>query len=1349
MKIIENYELRDTVGSGGQGVVWRARVVADTPPRLRAGETVAIKMLNADLRKPRMALLEFEHDAIVRYKDIFLAEHGLEKRWFIVMEFVEGETLEQRLARFPHGLPWPEARRILRQCIEACAYAHKKGIIHRDLKPHNVMLPGAPADPREDEIRVKLIDFDIARDENKTGATKTQTQVAGSFDYMAPECFMQADFRGDTVSEIFSFGVMCHRTLGGRLPFGPVEESGGMAALIERWRNPAAPPPPCDRGTFRALERTAADVVRKCLAAERAQRFQSFEELGEAFDSIRARSVEGAATYELTGFLGSGGAAAVYSGRRLPDVLPVAVKRPKPGGLSRRETDRFLREAEVLRQYPHDHIVKFIDFIRQPGGEDDARMLVMEKLENAPHWCLHHRIRDSRGGLPPGETIRLFIHYAEALHYIHEHGFIHRDIKPDNLYAPPGNPAGAKLFDMGVVRSLRGTQTIGGIPGTFDYMAPELAGRLGERGSRASDIYALGFSLYAALTGNFPFQPFDNDFRSACLQLLERAKGRRDSVKDIDFSAACFTTLPELRFIIRKALAFNPANRFQTADAMRQALQTALRRLSGGPITDEVLAAHEAGTDAIPGTPLPAPDDGAPEAGTPDKAAVSFAEYMRLLRVRAWLWRVEHAGALLKTAAAIAAIPAVAAAVLGARLAYDRYRPEPDATPAAAPPAQPQPPPPLVPPPRLTSRLEVVPPATTEPQWPRVRAVASGADRAISIGQTVVAGIVTLSNRWGDSISYRVSDSTRDPPVEETFTLHLRAGPGDGSEVERLTGLIANAPLTSWYEAKERWAPYMSPGLVRELEISIRAVEDATPLTASLKLLSDGDGPRWPGVVLTGAGPGEKVFVDNIEITTNHTFELTGHPWGTSIEYQVRRGAGQPNRLALQLEPPGDIKLFCGLPPDAGQDAVAQAAGQWKQYLAESLYNELIAAARPDECELFLRRLSFMDFTGAPYQADVSAKALEFGKICRANGHAGAAGRMTNFWWRVFHDAAAKHEFSIQRGALRQLARLNVPAASFTPGMLALPMAATPGGAYIAETNNIAMRFAMTAGANRSEAFAADAARPGHYPAAAILPSALDLEIRYEDNDRGIANEWKAALVLAPDGICGMSGPGGATFAHTNQTPFYILRSELPLEAMRLAQRWIGMHPAAKAQWPGLAAPIIQGRGVLPFGDATERIAMEFCAWMNERFLMPNPYAGENQWDRGFRLPTGMEWQFAAQYGHRPEFWRELSLKMREHPRSVSDLVFFSQFDAIPMETTADGRTGYALGLQDMCGNVWELTHEARPGGVRARGGSLRATHPDGVMPWIEKSVADARGPGQEPVGIRLVLPMPVFMFEP
>ncbi|HVY46287.1 MAG TPA: protein kinase, partial [Minicystis sp.] len=210
------YEIERLAGTGGMGAVFRARDRA-------SGAAAAVKVLlgGDDEGRRRFAreaavLAELRHPGIVRYLGHGATEHG--ESW-IAMEWLEGESLEARLAR--GGLTTAEALDVVRAAAEALGAAHARGVVHRDVKPSNLVLAaGASA-------RVKLLDFGIARARGDRGVTQSGA-VIGSAHYMSPE---QA--RGtadvDARADVYALGCVLFQCLTGRAPF---EGTFGPAVLL-------------------------------------------------------------------------------------------------------------------------------------------------------------------------------------------------------------------------------------------------------------------------------------------------------------------------------------------------------------------------------------------------------------------------------------------------------------------------------------------------------------------------------------------------------------------------------------------------------------------------------------------------------------------------------------------------------------------------------------------------------------------------------------------------------------------------------------------------------------------------------------------------------------------------------------------------------------------------------------------------------------------------------------------------------------------------------------------------------------------------------------------------------------
>src|SRR5713226_3110363 len=224
------YEVLSAIGAGGMGEVYRAR---DT----RLDRTVAIKILPETLAadpqfrerfdREARTISRFTHPNICTLYDV--GEHA--GTAFLVMELLDGETLEARCARASakgSGLPLDEALRIAIQMADALTAAHRLGIVHRDLKPGNIFLArssGASAPPI-----AKLLDFGLARTApaltvNKATMMPTtppqaitaQGTILGTFQYMAPEQVEGGE--ADARTDIFAFGSVLYEMLTGRKAF--------------------------------------------------------------------------------------------------------------------------------------------------------------------------------------------------------------------------------------------------------------------------------------------------------------------------------------------------------------------------------------------------------------------------------------------------------------------------------------------------------------------------------------------------------------------------------------------------------------------------------------------------------------------------------------------------------------------------------------------------------------------------------------------------------------------------------------------------------------------------------------------------------------------------------------------------------------------------------------------------------------------------------------------------------------------------------------------------------------------------------------------------------------------------
>ena len=569
-RLIGNYERLKRIGGGAQGIIFKAVYRARNNPNVALDEIVALKILQRHivdeqafrrLQQQTEELKGLLHRNIVRYLDFFTTNEGdFEENICLVMEFLEGETLQEYLKKNTGGMPWPKVKEVFEQCLAGLIYARERGVTHRDIKPANIFLTRSGV--------VKIIDFDIARRDDSSQMSTAGWK--GTFDYMAPDFISLSGFRGDELSDVFSLGVCLYQALTGVLPYAPFGDSAHIGYL-NRWRDGAATTPSFRSDIFRVLSH-AGTFVSRCLAAKREQRYPTFAVMLEEFQKIRYRHIRHKQKdeYELMEILGRGGFGEVFKARRMSDGALVAVKHLFGG----KHSERFIKEAKILQEYSHPNLVKYVDFfVTESASEEKEYYLIMEMLEGMPGWTLRNRLKNE-GIIQVSEAIPLFCRYLSALQFLHENArpIIHRDIKPGNLYAPAAQPDKAKIFDLGVARDVTGTVTVGGVPGTLDYMAPEFMEIGNDRGSARSDIYALGLCLYEAVTGKRVFQPLPIDMNNALLEFDQRS--RVDP--KLDFGFKVFNDIPALKDIIRQSLAKDPRQRFESAKRMRSELQSAL-----------------------------------------------------------------------------------------------------------------------------------------------------------------------------------------------------------------------------------------------------------------------------------------------------------------------------------------------------------------------------------------------------------------------------------------------------------------------------------------------------------------------------------------------------------------------------------------------------------------------------------------------------------------------------------------------------------------------------------------------------------------------------------------------------
>jgi serine/threonine protein kinase/Tfp pilus assembly protein PilF len=289
---LSHYRIVSKLGAGGMGEVYLAH---DT----KLERTVAIKVLPSEsladdqakkrlLREARAAA-KLDHPNICSIYEVGEADG----RQFIVMQYVDGQTLDVRAKHKPLGLS--EILSIATQVADALAEAHGQAIIHRDIKPSNIILTRRG--------QAKVMDFGLAKSIERTVDKEAQTQSAlttpgtilGTLPYMSPE-----QVRGDQTdarSDIFSFGAMLYEMVSGRQPFVSESAAGTASAILTH------EPPPLARFAPEVPDELQR-IVRKCLEKDRGQRYQSARDLAIDLENIR-RQVDSAPVKLSSGHLQS------------------------------------------------------------------------------------------------------------------------------------------------------------------------------------------------------------------------------------------------------------------------------------------------------------------------------------------------------------------------------------------------------------------------------------------------------------------------------------------------------------------------------------------------------------------------------------------------------------------------------------------------------------------------------------------------------------------------------------------------------------------------------------------------------------------------------------------------------------------------------------------------------------------------------------------------------------------------------------------------------------------------------------------------------------------------------------
>lgn len=262
--------------------------------------------------------------------------------------------------------------------------------------------------------------------------------------------------------------------------------------------------------------------------------------------------------YELGELLGEGGVGRVFAAVDKTDNRELALKVLRPElAKDPAQTDRFVREARLLMELQHPHLVKGL----RVAKEGDTIFFAMEKL---PGRCLQDVLAEDNR-LDEESALQIVVEVAGALDALHQRGLVHRDVKPGNVLW--SEDRGAVLIDLGF--AVAGAEAGSGqtTAGTVHYIAPEQARGQGQLDVRA-DIYALGATLYHLVTGSLPFEGKTSE-EVLAKQVLESLSGER--IRALNLS-------PQLHYFLEKMMAKEPEMRFQDPAQLQREVEAFLQQ---------------------------------------------------------------------------------------------------------------------------------------------------------------------------------------------------------------------------------------------------------------------------------------------------------------------------------------------------------------------------------------------------------------------------------------------------------------------------------------------------------------------------------------------------------------------------------------------------------------------------------------------------------------------------------------------------------------------------------------------------------------------------------------------------
>ena len=565
-----DYEVIERIAAGGMGVVYRARQTSLNRivalKLIRSGE-LATEDQKRRFRMEAEAAGRLDHPGIVPVYEA--GQHDGE--YFLSMALVDGRRLDEQLAAGQSD-PWHVAR-LMEQVADAVQFAHDQGVIHRDLKPANILVDsqGVP----------RITDFGLARNLLDQSRLTITGQILGTPAYMSPEQAQASEV--GRPADIYALGATLYSLLTGRPPFQSSDTARMLRQVIER-----DPVPPNQLNP--AIGDDLAAICMKCLEKQPDDRYPSAAAVAADLRSycaglpVQARPVSPEELirrswtrrgYNILETLRTSRQSTTYlaDGTSLNRVVRLKVFRSEaaPAGAevrsadspARQAQDGFFHRAASAAQFSHPNSVPVFE-----AGEHEGDFFVSSAFMEGV--TLQQVI--AQAPLSPRRAASIVRQAAQAIAAAHAAGIHHGDLEPAGIVLDEADTP--QILELGYSDRVLGAATPGryqAIVSVSGYLAPEQLQEPPCVPSAEADVYALGATLYAALTGRPPFQSSSpRETRTQILQSVPVSPVELNPAVPGDLATICLSCLRKV-----------PAQRLPSAEALVAELQ---RFLNGEPI---------------------------------------------------------------------------------------------------------------------------------------------------------------------------------------------------------------------------------------------------------------------------------------------------------------------------------------------------------------------------------------------------------------------------------------------------------------------------------------------------------------------------------------------------------------------------------------------------------------------------------------------------------------------------------------------------------------------------------------------------------------------------------------------